>query len=72
MLVWCTMIVTTVNCLLCNAESVETAVQGKIISENDHSYLVDFSEYAKKHEYEGDYSHRIVEKFNCVKEKEVK
>lgn len=68
LIVWCTINVV----IICIGTSVtcisETAAKGKVISENEQQYLVDFSEYAIKQEYQGDYSHRFINKDNCVKD----
>lgn len=47
----------------------DTAVQGKVIGEGTKMYQMDFSEYAKKQKYVGDYSNRMVDKDTCIKEK---
>lgn len=41
-------------------------VKGTVISQNDSMYVVDFSKEAASKGYEGDYSQRIVRKYDCV------
>lgn len=43
-------------------------VEGIILKESEANYLVDFSNDAKKHDYVGDYSKKLVPKTDCVKE----
>jgi hypothetical protein len=49
-----------------NHERHETAAKGKLIQETGDSYLVDFSKYAKKQWYYGDYSKVLVRKDKCL------
>ncbi len=44
----------------------KTEVEGVVISSNAYSYVVDFTAQAKKHQYVGSYSSRIVSKKDCV------
>lgn len=49
---------------------VETAVKGRVVNSNSLYYFVDFSEYAKKRKYMGEWSEsRMVFKDNCVEDK---
>lgn len=70
MIVWC-MLFITLNCSspefgVCEGN---TAVRGKVIKTEPDFYFVDFSEYAKKQKYLGDWSApRLVEKDTCVKD----
>ena len=41
-------------------------VKGIVIGSNKYRYIVDFSNDAKKNDYEGDYSHKLVLKDDCV------
>lgn len=43
-------------------------VEGHVISKNSINYLVDFSVDAKKHNYVGDYSKKLVNRNECVEE----
>lgn len=61
--VWCTLSV------VIGGFFHETAAKGKVKQETGISYLVDFSDYAKKQGYEGDYSNYTVKKENCLEEK---
>lgn len=68
MIVWCLMTVAI------NVSGIpmfaDTAVKGKRLNENPLMYKVDFSEYAKKQGYLGDWSEpRFVESDKCVEAK---
>lgn len=49
--------------------TLNSEVKGTLQGENNYSYLVDFSEDAKKLKLDGDYSRRLINKVNCVKVK---
>lgn len=42
-------------------------VEGKLVSQSDTKYLVDFTEGAKRLKAEGDYSQVLVNKLDCVR-----
>lgn len=70
MFVWC-MIAVMMDCgmgkeVLCEAD---TSVKGKVIRKDEHFYLVDFSEYAKKQDYKGLTNPKMVEKYKCMEDK---
>ena len=50
---------------LCGGVSKEVDLKGRVIAENDSKYVVDFS--AVTRQYKGDYSQRLVYKYECVK-----
>jgi hypothetical protein len=60
LIVWCMISVTK------DGEQVETAALGKVVG----SKTVDFSEYARKQGYEGDYSKVKVSEQSCIDENE--
>lgn len=70
MFVWCLITVMTTCGLgpnvLCEGT---TAVRGKVKTTNDTFYLVDFSEYAKKQDYVGLNTPKMVEKYKCMEDK---
>lgn len=70
MTVWCSIFV-LIHCVNFNDNSArclhETAAKGYVIGEMPTQYMVDFSEYAKKQGYVGDYSGKMINKDNCVK-----
>jgi hypothetical protein len=63
MIIWCAMIV-----LFGDGVFYETATKGKVIMDKGQSYVVDFSEYAKKQGYKGNYSFVTIEKYLCLEE----
>lgn len=68
--VWCMMTVS----VLCGIEDVpcvtETTVKGKIVNNGELYIRVDFSEYAKKQKYLGDWSEpKLVKKDLCIEDK---
>lgn len=56
LIVWCMITVTM------DGDEVETAALGKVVSRN----TVDFSEYARKQGYQGDYSKVKVTEKSCI------
>jgi hypothetical protein len=53
-----------VNCM------VDTAVKGKVLNKTSELYLVDFSDYAKKQGYIGDWSEpKPVDEEKCIEDK---
>lgn len=42
-------------------------VEGRLVSQSDTKYLVDFTEGAKRLKAEGDYSQVLVNKLDCVR-----
>jgi hypothetical protein len=67
MIVWC--MITVILGSGFNAEKLETAAKGKILAETGKHYLVDFSEYATKRKYIGDYSNKLIDKDQCMESK---
>lgn len=68
MLMWCTLHV-FILCATNTVCSVETAVKGKVVNQQDFGYInLDFSEYAKKQKYVGNYSNVFVRKDNCIED----
>jgi hypothetical protein len=68
-----TILVCTIN-IVVNAGGfgafTKADVEGKLVSQSDTKYLVDFSEGVKKYELMGkpsDYSQVLVDKYECVK-----
>lgn len=64
MLLWCLV------SIMLDGSQVETSVKGKMMHEAESFYILDFSEYAKKQGYEGDYSSFTVNKDYCTKDVE--
>jgi hypothetical protein len=64
-IVWCMLTITL------NGEVVETAVKGKVKAyQNPDILFVDFSEYAKKQQYEGNWTElKEVNKDICIEDK---
>lgn len=71
MLVWC-LVSVAMECVPKVPCFVDTAAKGKIISQTDNHYIVDFSDYSRKMGYIGNYNNVVVEKTNCGTEKELK
>lgn len=70
MILWCTLHVFLVCGTGDTVCSVETAVKGKVVDESVmFKYKIDFSEYAKKQKYIGNYSEVTVDRDNCIKDK---
>lgn len=71
MFVWCMLMISlTDDCTKTSCSIQETAVRGIVIQETTESYLIDFSEYAKKQGYIGNWSMlRTVSKNVCVEGK---
>ena len=67
MIVWCTVFVVIIGHGL--PFQAETAAKGVVKHETGTHYVVDFSEYAKKQNYSGDYSNYTVNKDNCLEDK---
>jgi hypothetical protein len=67
MIVWCTIIVTLGTGW--DSETVWTAAKGKVLAETGTDYAIDFSEYATKQKYQGDYSNKLVDKEKCMESK---
>lgn len=68
MTVWCTIIVTLGVTSGLMPDDFETAAKGKVLQETGSHYLVDFSEYAKKQKYIGNYNNKLVDKDKCLVE----
>ena len=63
------MVLTCMIAVILGGEVVDTAATGKVKEDNVHTYVMDFSEYAKKQGYEGEYRYVIVDKDNCIEAK---
>lgn len=67
--VWC-MLLVTINCGITETCDVETAVKGKIVTNGELYHRIDFSEYAKKQKYLGDWSEpKLVKAELCTEKK---
>lgn len=66
-LVWCT-ITATISIMGTPVKDHETAALGRVRYVFGTSLIVDFSEYAKKQKYIGEYNSITVEDFMCTKE----
>ena len=69
-IVWCMMTV-ALNCGLGEKAPclAETAVKGRLIQSTIEWYLVDFSEYAKKQKYQGNWSEiKMIDPDKCILE----
>jgi hypothetical protein len=64
-IVWCTISV-TLSVLGTKVEDYETAALGKIVKIEPEYVYVDFSEYAKKQQYIGQYYYVKVKDYMCV------